>query len=175
MVLRHTQGHGSDKRKITVMRGTINLVHEWRPLISPSGILAMAFKTVSLKGDLSHFCFRRKVWNHKGALLLGLIPDQGKPAHNQPNGQENNANNNCEAGFCHTRNHASESLTIPYAAETPCAALEFDHHLMLMRPSLFTLLFLVLVTVSSVPATTHTRGMHPDEKNEYRNPKPVIL
>jgi hypothetical protein len=72
-------------------------------------------------------------------------------------------------------NNASESLTISYAAETACVAFEFDYHLMLMRPALFALLFLVLVTVTPMPATTHARGMHPDEEDQYRNPKPVIL
>ena len=67
-------------------------------------------------------------------------------------------------------NNASESLTISYAAETACVAFEFDYHLMLMRPALFTLLFLVLVTVSSVSATTHARSVHPDEKNEHCDP-----
>jgi hypothetical protein len=72
-------------------------------------------------------------------------------------------------------NNASESLTISYAAETACVAFEFDYHLMLMRPALFTLLFLVLVTMSSMPATTHARGMHPNEENEYDDPKPIVL
>jgi hypothetical protein len=135
----------------------------------------MAFNTVVCKGDPSHFCFRRQIWNHKCALLLGLIPDQAKPAHNQPNRQENNSNNNRELGFSHIPNNPSESLTIPYAAETACATFEFDYRLMLMSPALFTLLFLVLVTVSPMSATTHARSMHPDEENEHRDPEPVIL
>jgi hypothetical protein len=46
---------------------------------------------------------------------------------------------------------------------------------MLMRPTLFTPLSLILVTMSSMPAATHARGVHPNKENEYGDPKPVIL
>jgi hypothetical protein len=72
-------------------------------------------------------------------------------------------------------NNAPKSLTIPYAVETACVAFQFDYHLMLMPPALFTLPFLFLVTMPSMTTASHSRGMHPDEENKYGNPKPVIL
>ena len=47
-------------------------------------------------------------------------------------------------------------------------------------PVLFTLLTLLLVTITvlsmtAVPATTHSGGVHPDEEHENDDPEPVVL
>ena len=49
---------------------------------------------------------------------------------------------------------------------------------MLMPATLFALLFLIPTAMpmsSAVPATAHSRRMHPDKKHEDHDPKPVIL
>lgn len=95
-MLRHTHGYSSDKRKIGVVRGTIDRVHERRSFLSSGGILSVALNTIPFKISHSRFCFRKKVRDYNNNFLL-LLLDHVNASYEDSDCCNGNSNNKRDA------------------------------------------------------------------------------